>query len=223
MSYKDKEKKYAYSKEWKKKNPEKVKAQKKRWREKNWRKILRYTRKYCQENKDKIKIRNKKWREQNPDYYKKYYKIYQENNKDYLKEYHKKYNKKYQRKNREIINEKEKGYLKQKRNIDKNYAIKYRLKSVLNCALKRYTKTGKIYFSKKYGIDYKAVIEHLKPFPKDLKNYEIHHIKPLHTFNFVYKDGSTNLKEVSKAFSPENHKWLTIKEHKEIHKKNERN
>lgn len=72
--------------------------------------------------------------------------------------------------------------------------------------------------SKQYGIDYKAIIEHLKPFPKDYltsKNkYHIHHIKPLHTFNFIHKDGSTKLKEVQRAFSPTNHKWLTIKEHK---------
>ena len=92
-----------------------------------------------------------------------------------------------------------------------------RLRMSLNHAFKKYTKTGKIMPSKKYGVDYKEIIEHLKPFPEDLSNYEIHHIRPLHTFNFTNKDGSTDLKEVSKAFAPENHKLFTKEEHKEIH------
>ena len=80
--------------------------------------------------------------------------------------------------------------------------------------------------SKKYGVDWKKVIEYLeknKLIPKDYstsKNkYDIHHIKPLHTFNFINKDGTTNLKEVGKAFAPENHIILTKEEHKEIHRK----
>jgi len=115
------------------------------------------------------------------------------------------------------------NYIRNRRESDKNYNISNRLRSKLNCTLKHYVKTGKIYSSKYYGVDYKAIIEHLEPFPKDYltsKNkYHIHHIKPLHTFNFINTNGTANLKEVSKAFAPENHKWLTIEEHKEIHRK----
>ena len=97
--------------------------------------------------------------------------------------------------------------------------IKMRLRAQLRNLLLRYFKTGKVITSKKYGIDYKAIIEKLKPFPKDIKNYDIHHIKPLATFNFINEDGSTNLEEVRKSFTPENLILLTKEEHKEIHEK----
>lgn len=74
--------------------------------------------------------------------------------------------------------------------------------------LKMSTKTGKIMTSKKYGIDYKAIIEHLKPFLADISLYHMDHIKPLRSFNFVNKDGSTNLEEVRKANVPTNFQWL---------------
>jgi len=77
--------------------------------------------------------------------------------------------------------------------------------------------------SKKYGVSYKAIIEYLEPLPKDYsisKNkYHIHHIKPQHTFNYINPDGSTNLREVKKAWKPENLILVTKEEHKEIHRK----
>ncbi len=56
--------------------------------------------------------------------------------------------------------------------------------------------------SKEYGVDYKAIIRHLKPFPEHISNFHIDHIKPLCSFDL------TNPSEVKKAFSPENHQWL---------------
>ena len=73
--------------------------------------------------------------------------------------------------------------------------------------------------SKQYGISYQAIIEYLEPLPENLQNYEHHHIKPLFTFDFINKDGSTNLEEVRKAWKPENLILVTKEEHKEIHKK----
>ena len=64
--------------------------------------------------------------------------------------------------------------------------------------------------SKKYGINYQAIIEYLKPLPENLSNYHIHHIKPLFTFDF------NNLEEIKKAFAPENHKLLLIEEHRKL-------
>ena len=90
--------------------------------------------------------------------------------------------------------------------------IRIRLLARIYNALKYYTQTGKIMSSKKYGIDCKLIIEHLKPFPKDLSKYHIDHIKPLCSFNFINEDNSTNLKEIKKAFSPENHQFLLAKE-----------
>ena len=74
--------------------------------------------------------------------------------------------------------------------------------------MKSYTKTGKVKSSKKYGIDWNKIIEHLKPFPKDLSNYEIDHIRPLCSFDLE------NPKEFEKAFNPQNHQWLTIQENR---------
>ncbi len=76
----------------------------------------------------------------------------------------------------------------------------------MGIALRTYTKTGKIWLASKYGINYKLIIEHLKPFPENLSKYHIDHIQPLCSFNLE------DTKEIKKAFAPENHQWLTIQE-----------
>jgi len=102
------------------------------------------------------------------------------------------------------IREKERWRLQ----FDKEYAIADRLRRSLNHAMNNYTKTGKIMGSKKYGINWKNVIESLKPFPENLKDFEIDHIIPLHSFNLE------NPEEVKKAFSPSNLRWLTREENR---------
>ena len=62
--------------------------------------------------------------------------------------------------------------------------------------------------SKKYGINWKEIIESLKPFPENLKDFEIDHIIHLHTFNL------TNPEEVKKAFATSNLRWLTMEENR---------
>lgn len=94
---------------------------------------------------------------------------------------------------------------KLRRQTDKEFAIADRLRRSLNHAMTKYSKTGKIMNSKKYGIDWKKIINSLKPFPENLKIFEIDHIIPLRTFNLI------DLKEVKRAFSPSNLQWL-IKE-----------
>jgi hypothetical protein len=123
---------------------------------------------------------------------------YREKRKEYWKEYGKRLNV------RERINKKD----RLRREMDKEYAIEDRLRRSLNHALNKYSKTGKIMSSKKYGIDWKEIIENLKPFPENLKNFEIDHIIPLHTFNL------TNKEEVKKAFSPLNLQWLPKEENR---------
>lgn len=103
-------------------------------------------------------------------------------------------------------------YERKKRKTDKNYLILSRFRSLLGKTLRIYTEEGKIMLSKKYGINYKKIIEHLKPFPEDLSKYHIDHIRPLCSFKFVKDDGSTDLKEVKKAFAPENHQWLLARD-----------
>lgn len=135
-------------------------------------------------------------------------KQYRQKNKNRIKDY--------KNKNRQKIRKQMRIYFKKRKEEDLDFLLKVRLRNRLLTALKLYTKTGKIMPSKDYGIDYEAIIKHLKPFPKDLENYEIHHIKPIYTFNFINKDGSTNFLEISKAFSPENHKLLTKEEHRKL-------
>lgn len=148
------------------------------------------------ENKIRMRDYLKNWRKNNKDYHKKW----KLKNSNYFSEWKKK-NKKYF-----------KDYFKKRREIDKGFIVLCRLRTRLHRAIEEYIKREKMTKSKKYGINYCLIIEHLKPFPKDLSKYHIDHIRPLCSFNFINEDGSTNLEEVQKAFAPENHQWLTIEQ-----------
>ncbi len=119
-----------------------------------------------------------------------------------VKKRRKEYNKEYFKNHREQTNKR----LKKKWRINKNFNIRMRLGNLLRCALNRYTKTGKYQTSKKYGINYKAIIEQLKPFPEDISLYHVDHIRPLCSFNLEDSE------EIRKAFAPENHQWLLASE-----------
>ena len=67
--------------------------------------------------------------------------------------------------------------------------------------------------TKLYGINILDIINYIGPCPGKRNDYEIHHIKPLHTFDL------RDEKEIQKAFAPDNHMWLTIKEHDKIHER----
>ncbi len=106
--------------------------------------------------------------------------------------------KQYYQDNKEQLNLNQKIRIKN----DPIFAIKKRLSGRLRHAFKTYSKNGKVKSSREYGIDYNAIMEHLKPFPKSRELYHIDHIKPLCSFNF------NNKEEIKKAFAPENHQWL---------------
>ena len=93
--------------------------------------------------------------------------------------------------------------------IDFPFRLAKNLRTLFINTLRTYLVTGKIKPSCEYGIDYKAIIEHLKPFPKDIENYHIDHIIPLSLFDF------NNPQQIKIAFAPTNHQWLTIKENLE--------
>jgi hypothetical protein len=95
-----------------------------------------------------------------------------------------------------------------RRLMDLNYTIAYRLRRSLNHALEKYSRTGKIMNSREYGINWKEIINSLRPFPQNTGNFEIDHIMPLHTFDL------TNPGEVKDAFSPSNLQWLTREENR---------
>ena len=159
---------------------------------------------HYKKNKDKIKEKDKEYYQKNKEKYIKRANEWVKRNKPYRKIYMREYNKRKYKEN-------------------KNFNIAIRLRSNTGRAFKKYIKERKIWKSSKYGINYKAIIEHLKPFPKDISKYHIDHIKPLTSFNFLNSDGSTNFEEIKKAFVPENHQWLLIKDNqkKGANKQNE--
>jgi len=97
---------------------------------------------------------------------------------------------------------------KERRKIDKEYVVRDRLRRSLHHAMKKYSKTGKIMCSKKYGINWKEIIESLKPFPEKIEKFEIDHIFPLWKFEL------TKNEEVKKVFAPSNLQWLTKEENR---------
>lgn len=168
-------------------DPDKKKKHEAEYYLKNRKEILAKRKKYVEKNIEAI-------REKAREYYKKnrkerliYLKLYRINNK------------------RKII-QGNTAYEKKRRKIDPAYRIEKSIRSLLNISLRRYTSDGKIFSSGKYGVDYKAIINHLKPFPENLSGWHVDHIKPLCSFDL------TKLSEVKKAFSPENHRWLTAED-----------
>ncbi len=219
-----------WSKNYRERNKRKLKKINRDYYLKNKSKILQRCKKYYCKNKEKESLRNKKYRMNNKEKEKIRHQRYYLKNKLKIKDYQgrhyqknrdkiRKRHKDYSHRNKDEINNRMRKYGKSRRKNNLNYLIRTRIRNHLNYAFEKYILAKKFLTTKKYGVDYKAIIEHLKPIPKNLSNYEIHHIKPLFTFNFVNKDGSTNLEEVKKAFTPKNHQLLTIEEHKKIHHK----
>jgi len=55
-------------------------------------------------------------------------------------------------------------------------------------------------------INRKGIIKVLTPIPKPRKDYHVDHIIPLFKFDL------SKIEQIHLAFSPENHRWLTIQE-----------
>ena len=198
-----KEENKEYHKEYRENNKDKIT----KYREDNREKGREYNKTYREDNREKESQRGKEYRlknkekisNQNKDYYQKH----KRERKEYIKEY-------FQR--LEVIEHRNiyyRGYNKQRWLSDVDYRITHLLRVALLGALKQYSQTGKQYSSKKYGIDFTAIINHLKPFPEDIENYHIDHIIPLSLFDF------NNPEHIKKAFMPHNHQFLTIKQNLE--------
>ncbi len=182
-----------------------------------------YNKQYYEANKEKIKQQTKTYRLTNRDKTKQYQKQYRLTNKIKTKQYRltnreklKEYFKQYQKLNKD----KRRKYLKNKYKINKNFRILILLRNRVQKTLTTYTKTGKISSSRSYGIDYQSIINYLSPLPENIQDYNLHHTKPLFTFNFINEDESTNLQEIKKAFAPENHKLLLTEDHRKLNHRN---
>jgi len=148
------------------------------------------------EIRERGRLRMKEYRKDNPEWREKH-RLLQVKYKKKRELYRREYFKKPEVKRK--MREKKSWQLKN----DPEFAVADRLRRSLNHALTKYSDSGKIMSSKKYGINWGEIIKHLKPFPKNIKNFEIDHIIPLHIFNL------TNPVEVKIAFSPQNLQWLT--------------
>lgn len=87
---------------------------------------------------------------------------------------------------------------------DEAFRVRELIRRRVKDAFRKYSTVGKIQPSKKYGIDYQAIFEHIGPCPGDREAFHIDHIIPLMLFDF------DNPKQVEAAFAPENHQWLLI-------------
>ena len=108
----------------------------------------------------------------------------------------------YYQKNKKVLNEKMRLYLKDRRRADPYYNMTCCLRTRLYIALHSQN-IEKLKTSDEYGINYKAIAEHLGMPPDDGKKYTIDHIIPLAFFDL------RNPEEIKEAFKPENHQWLT--------------
>ncbi len=191
-----------YKKEYYQKNKEKINESRKEYYKINRKNILTIKKGYYQKNKLKLAKYKKEYCKKNSvkikEYHQKYYQLNKERKKKYRREYTQRDEIKLYINQRDRIRKRE----------DFNYNIKIRLRHLLQKAMKNYSKTGKVMSSKKYEIDYNAIIEYLKPFPKDISQYHIDHIIPLSMWDF------NNPEYIRKAFLAENHQWLTVNQNR---------
>ncbi len=212
----------ANSKKWREKNKDKrrdynkeyyqrleVKERIKEYQKNNKEKLKVYIKEYRKNNEEKLKVYMKEYRKENKEYLNKQGGEYYENNKEKLAEQMKEYRN--DPKNKERIN----LINSQRRKTDPNFCIERCIRNRVNKSLSVYTKTGKTRKIKEYGINIKAIINHLKPFPKDRDKYHVDHIVPLVMFKFINDDGSTNYEQIRRAWVPENLQWLTVEENLE--------
>lgn len=179
------------------------------------RKCMRYAE--YQRNKQKINLSNRNNYYKNRDFYLNKIKEYSIKNKDKIKEYKKQYrelnreklrlvDKEYYKKNKTILMQKAKVYLNDRYKNNMNYVLKSRLKARIRMAIRKYHQKNKVINSRDFKIKYAPIIEHLKPFPKDISKYHVDHIRPICSFNLKDEE------EIIKAFSPKNHQWLLIED-----------
>ncbi len=146
-----------------------------------------------------MNVQTKTAKEKKKEYNRKYIKQYYKDNVEYFEEYYIKNKEKrqlYNIKNKDKINLRRKNRYK----MNKQFNARMKQSSMFRMALKKYIETGKYPICRNKNIDYKAIIDSLKPF-KDTKIYDIDHIIPINSFDLT-KD-----EHIKKAWCPLNIKW----------------
>lgn len=189
-----------YTKQYYLKNKDRIDKRNREYYQKNKERAKETAKRWRRRNKEKIKELSRRWRKDNPNRKRQTDRLYYKNNKEKMRKYYREYQK--LRWVKDKINLK----LKKRRKEDILFRVRMRLRCLFRHAMRKYTETGKIFNSEKYGIDYGAIIEHLKPFPENLSIYHIDHIEPLCSFDL------TDSEQIKQAFAPENHQWLLAKD-----------
>ncbi len=94
-------------------------------------------------------------------------------------------------------------YNKIRRLEDPLFALMENLRARTRSAFRRFGQGRKTHSSKEYGIDYKAIMEHIGTCPGPRSDYHVDHVFPLAAFDF---DDPAHIRA---AFAPENHQWLS--------------
>lgn len=150
--------------------------------------------------------------------------IFRKNNKEYYRKYHLEYWKKnrgrflhinklrsrdwYSLTDKKKYRNKKRIWENNKKKIDIQFAIKKRLRLRVWQAINDIRKEM---YDDEFHLNYKPIVNKLLSIlPKDFdkKEYQIDHIIPLHKFDL------TKQEELIKAFSPDNHQWLNLEEHR---------
>jgi len=213
----NKERIFEQRRQFRKNNEDRLAANIKRWRESNKEKITKERKEpdriYYLRNKNKIIENSKQNYLKNRENIIERIKKYSIKNKDKITKYKKQYVKNNRIKLAKVAKEYSQSHKKERskyenmrRRTNSKFALTSRLRGRLWQAFKLYSTTGKTKPADEYGIDYTAIIEHLKPFPLERWRYHIDHIIPLWSFDF---DDPEQIKE---AFAPSNHQWLLIED-----------
>jgi hypothetical protein len=184
------------------KNKEKRKIQQAKYIIENKEKIKTKQAEYIIENKEKIKSKKTEYYLNNKEQIIKDKLVYQKLNKQRINNYKKEWRLK--NKEKDIQYRKNgKETAKLWRSSNKTSIL---VRHIFRIALKRYTKNGKTKAMKQYGVDIKAIVEHLGQPPQDGKKYHIDHIFPVSAFDLE------NPEHIKLCWHPDNLQWLEASE-----------
>ncbi len=180
----------------------------KKYRERNKVRIAEHNKEYRLNNKIELTKRKAEYYKKNAAAINERAHQYRKNNQSHVLE---RDHRIYRNKDKDELRAYRRKYHRAQRQNNTDVAIKQRLRAIVRIGLNKYSKTGKIMLSKKYGIDYKAIIEYLGPHPNipGIKgDFHIDHIIPLSAFDL------NDPEQIKLAFAPENHQWLRARDNK---------
>ena len=205
-------KKYRDETNYYERNKDAIKAKSKAYQDKNKDVVRRRKAVYVENNKDAIKQYMKKYHTENREKKREYDINYRKENKERLDQIRKDYceknkdrisKQKYEYRRIDKNKKRHNDYLKSKRKIDEGYRISELILRQVKAGLKSkgLTKSKRL---KEYGVDTRAIYEHLGERPNN--DCHIDHILPVCAFDF------TKAEHIYACWYPDNLQWLPSRE-----------